>query len=203
MSVTKGAAEKLVVEAGYTCIDVRTEKGFKEGPRIKDAVNVPLFKGLSSSHDLDDTARKVFFTLLPGVEGTFYNEGFVNDVLSAVGRKDAPIIVSCSKGGLIHKSKYYPKGIASRSLIAAAILIKAGFTNVAHVNGGTGEISKLNSMDRNILLEFLYGRELPSGVTSPFLMSISYTLVLGYLACLILPKLPQSTIDLAVRAGWM
>lgn len=44
MSVTKGAAEKLVVEAGYTCVDVRTGKGFEEGLKIKDAVNVPLFK---------------------------------------------------------------------------------------------------------------------------------------------------------------
>lgn len=44
MSVTKGAAEKLVVEAGYTCIDVRTGKGFQEGPKIRDAVNIPLFK---------------------------------------------------------------------------------------------------------------------------------------------------------------
>lgn len=30
--------------------------------------------------------RRVFFTLLPGVEGTFYNEKFVDEVLDAVGR---------------------------------------------------------------------------------------------------------------------
>lgn len=43
-------------------------------------------RDLDSSASLDAAARKVFFTLLPGVEGTFYNEKFVDDVLSAVRR---------------------------------------------------------------------------------------------------------------------
>lgn len=49
-----------------------------------------------------------------------------------------PVIVACNQGGNIAGSRYFPKGIASRSLIAAAVLIKAGFKNVAHVNGGVG-----------------------------------------------------------------
>lgn len=74
--------------------------------------------------------------------------------------KDASIILACSRGGLIHKSKHYPKGIASRSFIAAAILIKAGFTNVAHVNGGTGsgpryQFQELAPVARFILVVWL------------------------------------------------
>lgn len=203
MSVTKKAAEKLVEEEGYVCVDVRTRKSFEEGYHIPGSVNVPLFKGADDVSDLQDSARQVFFTLLTSVEATFYNETFVEDVMEAVGGKDKPIILACGKGGLIHESKYFPKGIASRSFIAAAILIKSGFLQVAHVNGGTGEKPKVNSIDRNYLLEFLYGTELPVGVTSPRLMLVSYSIVFGYLAYLIIPKLPQATIDFAVRAGWM
>ncbi|GMH39241.1 hypothetical protein BSKO_07139 [Bryopsis sp. KO-2023] len=203
MSVTKKGVQKLVEEEDYVCIDVRTRKSFEEGFRIPGAVNVPLFKGSDDTSDMGHAARQVFFTLLTSVEATYYNENFTEDVVKAVGGKDKPIVLACGKGGLIHESKYFPKGIASRSFIAAAILIKAGFLQVAHVNGGTGEKPKVNSMDRNYLLEFIYGTELPVGVTSPRLMMVSYTIVLGYLAYLIIPKLPQATIDFATRAGLM
>lgn len=44
MSVTKARADKLVKEESFTCVDVRTQKGFSEGTRVFDSVNVPLFK---------------------------------------------------------------------------------------------------------------------------------------------------------------
>ncbi|KAL9249834.1 Rhodanese-like domain-containing protein [Drosera capensis] len=113
-----------LIQAGHRYLDVRTPEEFSAG-HVPGAVNVPY--------------------LLKFGSGMVKNNSFLEGVASAFGKDDEIIVVRIFT--IHHLSFYYMyasysslffQGCQSgkRSLMAAAVLLSAGYTNITDVAGG-------------------------------------------------------------------
>ena len=129
-------------------LDVREASQFRKA-RPAGAVNAPLYVPVVPS-GLYDFYRAVSFAFL-GLTPVVKDTAFVENVAAAVdGKKNTPLLLLCASGGSLETASERkardPRipapingeyGTCSRSLIAAHdLLVKGGFTNVTHVEGG-------------------------------------------------------------------
>lgn len=129
-------------------VDVRESAAFERG-HATGAVSVPLYESMVAPRDTFDVVRRVYFSLF-GLRVPVRNEDFVASVTAAAGGdKRRPLILLCQQGGTLESAAerkarnprlpapiYGQYGAASRSLLAAAELVDAGFTRVSHLDGG-------------------------------------------------------------------
>lgn len=114
---------KQYMEDGWTILDVRPPNENKKA-HVKDSVEVPLFYP-DTSLDPSSLLKQMSAFGMGGwwLGGTHMvpNESFISDVQAKV-PKDAKVVVTCQKG--------------LRSLAAAEQMSKAGYKNLAWINGG-------------------------------------------------------------------
>lgn len=141
-SLSPKEAQKLVKAKKAIIVDISAKYYLQH---IKDSVHVPLYKTIRAKDtltSLDSLLSKV--TLLDW--GTI-NKNFPATAQDILGKEDRMIIVACMAGGSLTTNidnkdkardvnKNASPGIKSRSLRGAYELIQAGYTNVAHLEGG-------------------------------------------------------------------
>ncbi|KAL2318158.1 hypothetical protein Fmac_032034 [Flemingia macrophylla] len=132
-SVEVKEALRLQKENNFVLLDVRSEAQFKEA-HPPDAINVQVYR-LIKEWTAWDIARRAAFAFFGIFAGTEENPEFIQNVEAKID-KSAKIIVACSSGGTLRPSQNLPQGQQSRSLIAAYLLVRNGYTNVFHLEGG-------------------------------------------------------------------
>lgn len=120
--------------AGYTLVDIRPTKDFEEY-HAPGAVNVPLFRDIQG-WDAGKLMRRLAYAA-NGMGGSEENPEFVDNVLAAVGSKDAKLLVVCESGGTYLAIGGSLEGRPSRSLKACyKLVVQGGFSDVTHVYDG-------------------------------------------------------------------
>lgn len=94
-----GPLAALLGGGASTLLDVR-EPDVYAAAHATGALNVPLYSPMQAPSDSFDRLRQVYFALF-GLRVPVRNEAFAAEVLRAVGRKDAPLILMCQTGGTL------------------------------------------------------------------------------------------------------
>ena len=128
-------------------LDVREPEQFAAG-HAAGAINVPLYTLLREPEDGFDRLRQFYFGLF-GLSVPVRNLDFAKQVAAAAGSRSATVVLLCQNGGTLEtkeerkarnprlpKPIYGKWGAASRSLMGAAELYEAGFSQLRHVAGG-------------------------------------------------------------------
>jgi len=152
-SVTAIEAKEMAESGKAVIVDVRPNKRYVK-KHIAGSVNVPLYKAIQGNKSLGNLRN--FFT------GSFQypterDADFAEAVGKAVGKEGKMIILSCGAGGSLDTfsdkldkngdripDRYRKYGIESTSLTALDELIQAGYTNVAHLEGGDSSWNFMN-----------------------------------------------------------
>lgn len=139
-SVTPAEAARLVKDSGHVIVDVRTQAEHNEVHPFGSlgAEFYRLIKEWTPYHVL----RRAAFAFFGVFNGTEENPDFLKVVEAAVPDKDTPIIVACMPGGTLKPTRNFPYGKESRSLNAAFVLSKNGYTSIKHIEGGIYEYLK-------------------------------------------------------------
>jgi len=136
-----------LMEGGAVLLDVRAATDAARN-KPKGGINVPLFQPVQGREFWDNVKR--FTMLLYGMGATEQNPNFVDDVLKAGIKKDDKIIVACPIGGTLETEVKVPGrkptptpersfGRESRSMKACYLLMRAGFTDIIHLDGGLSQ----------------------------------------------------------------
>lgn len=133
-SISAKEVERLTEQEGYTLIDVRPEGEYKE-VHPKGAKNAQIYR-LIKDWTAWNILRRAGFAFFGIFAGTEENPDFLADVEALGLNKDSKVIVACSFGGTTKPSQNFTEGKESRSLIAAYVLARAGYSNVLHLDGG-------------------------------------------------------------------
>jgi len=143
-SATPEQAAREAQSGRAILVDVRDPASFAK-QHAEGAVNVPLFREVRGNSPFDLAKRLVMAGF--AMQATERNPEFANDALREL-PKNKKLIVLCSIGGTLsttRKSTSKPKvyqdperafGRESRSLKGCYELLKAGFRNVEHLEGG-------------------------------------------------------------------
>ena len=148
-TVDQDTALALMKKGAYL-IDVRLGIDF-ENEHAAGAVNVPLFRITAGNEQWDKIKRVVMAGL--AMRATERDPAFIDNMLAAVGgNKRKKLIVMCSVGGTLdtvvrvastgkktETDKDRAFGRETRSLKACYELMRAGFTDVVHLEGGLAQ----------------------------------------------------------------
>jgi rhodanese-related sulfurtransferase len=148
-SVDQDTALALMKKGAYL-IDVRLGMDF-EKEHVAGATSVPLFRITAGNEQWDKIKRVVMAGL--NMRATERDPAFIDNMLTAVGgNKRKKVIVMCSVGGTLdtvvrvastgkktETDKDRAFGRETRSLKACYELMRAGFTDVIHLEGGLAE----------------------------------------------------------------
>ena len=138
---TPKEAADLVKGNKAVIVDVRKEL-FYSNEHAEPSISLPLF--VKEKGGEGDALKKVIL----GANATKKNENFSEDAKKALGEEKRTIIVVCSVGGSLETEVTKEKsgdtyvdsqrafGRDSQSLRAAKALMDAGYTNMAHLEGG-------------------------------------------------------------------
>lgn len=122
---------------GTLVIDIRPSQDY-EASHIPGAYNCEFFKSIEG-WDPVKILRRAVFAFFGILNGTEYNPGFVDEVVSLTGgKKNADIVLYCNIGGQLEPWGNSKDGRQSRSLTAAFELYNAGFKKVRVLDGGIG-----------------------------------------------------------------
>lgn len=138
---------RVLMDKGAVLLDVRLAVDY-ENQHAQGAKNVPLFR-ITAGNSQWDTIKKVVMAGL-NMKATERDPDFVKNVDALVqGKKRTKIIVMCAIGGTLDTvvkvastgkitktDKDRSFGRESRSLKACYELMRAGYTNVIHMEGG-------------------------------------------------------------------
>lgn len=137
-----------LMKKGAILLDVRLGMDF-ESEHAAGAVNVPLFRLTAGDGTWDKVKRVVMAGL--NMRPTERDPDFVRNVEATIGKRKK-IIVMCSVGGTLdtvvrvastgkktETDKDRAFGRETRSLKACYELLKAGFTDVVHLEGGLAD----------------------------------------------------------------
>ncbi|GJP81295.1 hypothetical protein CLOP_g11451 [Closterium sp. NIES-67] len=140
VAVKPAEAARLAKEEGHVIIDVRTVAEYNE-VHPEGAVGVEFYR-LIKEWTPYHVLRRAAFAFFGVLNGTEQNPDFVAQVAAAVPDKETPIILGCMPGGTLKPTQNFPHGKESRSLNAAHVLVKNGYKNVRHIEGGIYEYLK-------------------------------------------------------------
>lgn len=131
-----------------TVIDVRPVGEYDNG-HVPGSTNVEFYR-LIEGWDLVKIARRALFAFFGVLNGTEYNDRFLEEFQAAVPDKSKRVILVCSIGGTLEPTSPSKFGRQSRSLTAAFELINAGWKNISVLDGGFGAWKKADkSIDFN------------------------------------------------------
>jgi len=141
-SIAPEEAQKLVKQNKAIIIDLSAKYYLSH---IEPSVHVPLYKVIKAKDTL--TSLGNFLSKATLLDWDAVNRNFLNDAKEILGEEKRLMIVSCTGGGSLKSEISNSKsnrggtnssdsGIKSRSLRAAYELVEAGYTNVAHLQGG-------------------------------------------------------------------
>jgi rhodanese-related sulfurtransferase len=141
-SIAPEEAQKLVKQNKAIIIDLSAKYYLSH---IEPSVHVPLYKVVKAKDTL--TSLGNFLSKVTLLDWDAVNRNFVNDAKEILGDEKRLMIVSCTGGGSLKNviesksngggaSSDSDSGTKSRSLRAAYELVQAGYTNVAHLQGG-------------------------------------------------------------------
>ena len=120
---------------GTVVIDIRPCQEYQKA-RIPGAANAEFFKSIDGL-DPVKLLRRAVFAFFGILNGTEYNDSFLEDVEGIVGgKKNANIVLYCNIGGQLEPWGSSEDGRQSRSLTAAFELYNNGFKNVRVLEGG-------------------------------------------------------------------
>lgn len=135
-SVDGKEAQRLVADGGIL-LDVRPKEDWSKFT-AKGSGNAQYYK-YPTTEDLANPKTLLRQTLLrsQGVgQAVEANTEFISDALEAIGDAST-VIVCCSNGGTMTATENFPAGQSSRSLLAAAELMRSGSkVKVYHLAGG-------------------------------------------------------------------
>ncbi|CAI5515620.1 unnamed protein product [Closterium sp. Naga37s-1] len=134
VGVPPAEAARLAKEEGHVIIDVRTVAEYNE-VHPEGAVGVEFYR-LIKEWTPYHVLRRAAFAFFGVLNGTEENPEFLKQVEAAVPDKETPIILACMPGGTLKPTQNFPYGKESRSLNAANVLVKNGYKNVRHIEGG-------------------------------------------------------------------
>ncbi|CAI5467523.1 unnamed protein product [Closterium sp. Yama58-4] len=155
VGVSPAEAVRLAKEEGHVIIDVRTVAEYNE-VHPEGAVGVEFYR-LIKEWTPYHVLRRAAFAFFGVLNGTEENPDFLAQVQAAVPDKETPIILACMPGGTLKPTQNFPYGKESRSLNAANVLVKNGYKNVRHIEGGQYYCpdSKILSHQHNLTLPVL------------------------------------------------
>mmetsp|Transcript_16926 Transcript_16926/g.23377 ORF Transcript_16926/g.23377 Transcript_16926/m.23377 type:complete len:300 (-) Transcript_16926:1-900(-) len=143
-SLSAYEVKSLVLNAGYSMLDVRPSEVYKER-HPRGAINVPLFEYPELLEKVDSDTLRSAILVSQGLTPTRENPNFLAQLEAAVPAGNAIVLMDDNSMGTLNPSGSQQIGQQSRALIAAYLIVKGvegedARRPIAHLEGGVDEL---------------------------------------------------------------